>query len=216
VIVEDHLLFARGLTAVLEADGLAVAGVARGVREGAEMVGRLVPDAVVIDLFLEDGSGLDLIARLRAEHGEKLTLVVLTGSHDPEHMLAAVRAGADGYLTKDVSPDRLPVALRGAIAGEAAISRTMAAHLLRDARSGRLAAVRRPRRERLTPRQLEVLQMIAAGSTTGEIAQSLYLSPETVRWHVKAILRKLGARTRAEAVAVLHEVGAASASPAHS
>jgi DNA-binding NarL/FixJ family response regulator len=127
-------------------------------------------------------------------------------------MLAAVRAGADGYLTKDQSPDGLARAIRGAFDGEAAISRQMVTHLFRDARAtSRPAAATASARRRLTPRQLEILQMIASGATTAEIAERLYLSPETVRWHVKAILRKLGARTRAEAAATLREVGAAPA-----
>jgi len=110
--------------------------------------------------------------------------------------------------TKDQPPDHLPRTLRGAIAGEAAMSRSMAAHVLRDVRAARSGGAARrppPGRARLTPRQLEILQLIAAGGTTREIAERLFLSPETVRWHVKAILRKLGARTRAEAASVLRE-----------
>src|SRR6478609_6987907 len=92
---------------------------------------------------------------------------------------------------------------------EAALSRSMAAYLIDDVRESQrrmLLASKLPHRERLTPRQLEILQHIAAGETTVEIADRLFLSPETVRWHVKAILRKLKARTRAEAAAVLREV----------
>ena len=124
-------------------------------------------------------------------------------------MIAAVRAGAVGYLTKDQAPERLAEALRGVLRGEAALSRRMAAHLIADVRDTQrrmVLATKLPHRERLTPRQLEILQLIAAGETTTEIARRLFLSPETVRWHVKAILRKLKARTRAEAAAALREV----------
>ena len=115
----------------------------------------------------------------------------------------------DGFLTKDQAPDRLVSVIQGVVAGEAALSRRMVGHLVRDVRAGQRRisiASRLPHRERLTPRQLEVLQLIAAGCTTSEIAGDLSLSPETVRWHVKSILRKLHAKTRAEAAAVLAEI----------
>jgi two-component system nitrate/nitrite response regulator NarL len=134
---------------------------------------------------------------------------VLTVSHDSNEMLAAIRAGADGFLTKEQAPERLVRALEGVFVGEAAISRQMTGYLVRDLRDGDrrvTLASHFPHRERLTPRQLEILQLIAAGETTSEIAHRLFLSPETVRWHVKAILRKLKARTRAEAAAALREV----------
>jgi DNA-binding NarL/FixJ family response regulator len=209
VVVDDQPLFRRGLVAVLEAGGLTVVGAASSVHEAAEVASRTRPDLVVADLRLADGSGIDLVRRLSEMDGPAPRVVILTESRDPGDMLAAVRAGACGYLTKDQPPERLAVALNGVLAGEAALSRSMAAHLIEDVRESQrrmLLASKLPHRERLTPRQLEILQHIAAGETTGEIADSLYLSPETVRWHVKAILRKLKARTRAEAAAALREV----------
>jgi DNA-binding NarL/FixJ family response regulator len=188
---------------------MTVVGAASGVREAAEVASRTQPDLVVADLRLADGSGIDLMRTLSEADGEPPRVVILTESREPGDMLAAVRAGAAGYLTKDQPPERLAVALNGVLAGEAALSRTMAAHLIDDVRESQrrmLLASKLPHRERLTPRQLEILQHIAAGETTGQIADRLYLSPETVRWHVKAILRKLKARTRAEAAAALREV----------
>ena len=212
VVVEDHPLFLRGLVSLLEGAGLSVVATARGLHDGLEGFETHQPDGAVIDLYLDGGSGVDMIRRIRERHGDRPKLIVLTVSRDPSDMLAAVRAGADGYLTKDQSPDGLARAIRGAFDGEAAISRQMVTHLFRDARAtSRPAAATASARRRLTPRQLEILQMIASGATTAEIAERLYLSPETVRWHVKAILRKLGARTRAEAAATLREVGAAPA-----
>lgn len=209
VVVDDQPLFRRGLVAVLEAGGLMVVGAASSVREAAEMAARTQPDLVVADLRLADGSGIDLVRRLAEMDGVTPRVVILTESRDPADMLAAVRAGAAGYLTKDQPPERLAVALNGVLSGEAALSRAMAAHLIDDVRESQrrmLLASKLPHRERLTPRQLEILQHIAAGETTGEIADRLFLSPETVRWHVKAILRKLNARTRAEAAAALREM----------
>jgi DNA-binding NarL/FixJ family response regulator len=208
VVVEDHPLFRRGLIAVLESAGMAVVATATGVSEAVETVRTHLPDVVLMDHQLEDGRGLDAV-RLVLGAVPEARIVMLSESRDPADMLDAVRAGAVGYLTKDQRPDRLAEAVGGVVRGEAAVSRVMAAHLIESVhdRDQHLPALNVHReRERLTPRQLEILRLIAAGMTTGEIAGSLYLSPETVRWHVKAILRKLKARTRAEAAAALREL----------
>jgi DNA-binding NarL/FixJ family response regulator len=208
VVVDDHPIYRRGLVGVLEAGGLAVVGVAEGVEEAMAVVEATLPDAVLADLYLSDGSGIALVRRVVAHHPD-IRVVVLTVSHDANEMLAAVRAGADGFLNKDQAPERLVRALAGVFEGEAALSRTMAGHLVRDVRDGqrRIAlASHFPHRERLTPRQLEILQLIAAGNSTAEMAAQLCLSPETVRWHVKSILRKLRAKNRAEAAATLREI----------
>jgi DNA-binding NarL/FixJ family response regulator len=208
VVVDDHPIYRRGLVGVLESGGLAVVGVAEGVEEAVAVVDATRPDAVLTDLYLSDGSGIALVRRLVDRH-PGVRVVMLTVSHDPNEMLAAVRAGADGFLCKDQAPERLVRALSGVFDGEAALSRAMAGHLVRDVRDGqrRIAlASRFPHRERLTPRQLEILQLIAAGNSTSEIASQLCLSPETVRWHVKSILRKLRAKNRAEAAAALREI----------
>lgn len=192
---------------MLEADGFAVVGVSDRVDEAMRVLEATQPDVVLVDLFLTDGLGVDLVRRV-ADAGE-VRSIVLTVSHDADEMLAAVRAGADGFLTKDQAPERLGRAIRGVLDGEAALSRRMTGHLLRDVRNGqrRVAlASRFPHRERLTPRQLEILQLIATGQTTTQIAEQLFLSPETVRWHVKLILRKLNAKNRAEAAATLREI----------
>jgi two-component system, NarL family, nitrate/nitrite response regulator NarL len=210
VVVEDHPLFRRGLVDFLDSVGMRVVGTASTVRGAVEAVVSQRPDIVLMDFQLEDGSGIDAIGRVLAAVGDHVKVVMLSESGDPADMLAAVHAGAVGYLTKDQRPDRLAEAIAGVIRGEAALSRTMAAHLVEDVRrADRRPAARsgngRPK-EPLTPRQLEILRLIAVGQTTGEIAGELYLSPETIRWHVKAILRKLNARTRAEAAAALREM----------
>jgi DNA-binding NarL/FixJ family response regulator len=207
VVVEDHPIYRRGLVALLEADGFAVVGVSDRVDESMRLLEATHPDVVLVDLFLTDGLGVDLVRQV-ADAGEARS-IVLTVSHDADEMLAAVRAGADGFLTKDQAPERLGRAIRGVLDGEAALSRRMTGHLMRDVRNGqrRVAlASRFPHRERLTPRQLEILQLIATGQTTTQIAEQLFLSPETVRWHVKLILRKLNAKNRAEAAATLREI----------
>ena len=166
LVVDDQPLFRRGLVAVLEAGGLTVVGAASSVCEAAETASRTQPDLVVADLRLADGSGIDLVRRLAETEGTPPRVVILTESRDPGDMLAAVRAGAAGYLTKDQPPERLAVALNGVLAGEAALSRSMAAHLIDDVRESQrrmLLASKLPHRERLTPRQLEILQQGAVG-----------------------------------------------------
>lgn len=189
-----------------------VVGTASSVLETIERGVHLRPDVVLMDLELKDGSGILATRRLLDAVGGGVKVVMLSESHDPQVMLAAVRAGAVGYLTKDQAPDRLAEAIVGVVGGEAAVSRRMVSYLLDEVRSAEQRLELAPRtqqREKLTPRQLEILRLIASGYTTGQIAAELYLSPETVRWHVKAILRKLNARTRAEAAAALHQVAMA-------
>ena len=212
VVVDDHPLFRRGLITLLEGAGMQVVGTASSVLETIERGVHLRPDVVLMDLELKDGSGILATRRLLDAVGGGVKVVMLSESHDPQVMLAAVRAGAVGYLTKDQAPDRLAEAIVGVVGGEAAVSRRMVSYLLDEVRSAEQRLELAPRtqqREKLTPRQLEILRLIASGYTTGQIAAELYLSPETVRWHVKAILRKLNARTRAEAAAALHQVAMA-------
>jgi DNA-binding NarL/FixJ family response regulator len=208
VVVDDHPLFRRGLVGLLEGAGMKVVGTASSTIEAIECTVRTHPDIVLMDLELRDGSGIVATRRLLAAAGGGVKVVMLSESHDPQTMLAAIRAGAVGYLTKDQAPDRLADAIAGVVQGEAAVSRRMVSYLMDDVRGGEQQlelAPRPPQRERLTPRQLEILRLIASGYTTAQIAAELFLSPETVRWHVKAILRKLNARTRAEAAAALHQ-----------
>ena len=208
VVVDDHPIYRRGLVGVLESGGIAVVGVADGVTDAISVVEATQPDAVLVDLYLADGSGIALVRQV-AELRVGIRTVMLTVSHDPDDMLAAITAGADGFLTKDQAPQRLVRALHGVVAGEAALSRAMTGHLVRDVRDARhhgLAVGRSLQRERLTARQLEILHLIARGHSTAQIAAALCLSPETVRWHVKSILRKLRAKNRAEAAAVLREI----------
>jgi DNA-binding NarL/FixJ family response regulator len=179
VVVDDHPIYRCGLVGLLEAGGVAVAGVADGVEEAMAVVRATRPDAVLTDLYLSDGSGIELVKRVVA-HDPRIRTVVLTVSHDSNEMLAAIRAGADGFLTKEQAPERLVRALEGVFVGEAALSRQMTGYLVRDLRDGdrRVAlASHFPHRERLTPRQLEILQLIAAGHSTAVIADQLCLSP---------------------------------------
>ncbi len=210
LIAEDHELFRRGLTELLEAEGFQVVGTAARAEEAIALARACSPDVVLLDLQLGESGGPDTIRRV-VEAAPTARVVVLTASNAREDVLGALRAGATGYLTKEGTPDGLIRALRGVRRGEAPINRTLAAYLVEEVRletRRRELLAKVPDREHLTPRQLEVLRLLAAGSSTERIASELYLSVETVRWHVKSILRKLRVSSRAEAIACLEELRA--------
>ena len=210
LIVEDHELFRRGLVDLLTTEGFEVVATTPNAGDAVALAQELRPDVVLMDTDPGDASSIDATRAIRALDGS-VRVVALTAANGRNDVLGMLRAGADGYLTKDQSPEGLARALRGLDRGEAPIPRKMAAYLVDEVRRAdrrRELAAMVPDREHLTPRQLEILNLLAEGSTTSAIAAELYLSVETVRWHVKAILRKLGVKTRAEAVACLQELRA--------
>jgi DNA-binding NarL/FixJ family response regulator len=187
VAERDPLRRAR-LGAEVQAPGLLLAGVTGDVEHlvGAALESR--PAVVLVGLD-PTCPALDALRELRARMGDAVRIVACSREPDSGEMVAALQAGADGYLAGEPIPAGLAEAVRGLLRGEAAMSRRLPAPVLPAGR--------------LTPRQLEILRLIAAGESTADIAARLFLSPETVRWHVKAILRRLGARSRAEAAAAL-------------
>jgi len=207
LIVEDHELARRSLIETLTDAGFRIAGEAASAAVARSIAPRLDYDIALIDIYLRDGDGIDLAAELRAG-GSDAKLVIFTCSHKPNDLLRALRAGVDGYVTKDAEPARLLREVAAAAYGVTPISAGMLATLVREFQ--RLNVVRRHRasavRERLTPREYEILTMLADGKTTGGIALELVISIETVRSHVKAVLRKLGVHSRAAAIARLEEL----------
>jgi DNA-binding NarL/FixJ family response regulator len=210
LVAEDNDLYRRGLVSVLADRGFAVLGSTAIGADAVRMTSDLLPDVVLLDLVLADGDSIPRIAEILEAHpGAKV--VVLSSSSDRDSFLRSLRAGAAGFLSKDQSPPGLERALHGLLRGEAPISRVLTMHLVdevrREDRRREIAALV-PDRDHLTPRQLEILRMLAGGATTVGIATELYLSVETVRWHIKSILRKLGVRSRADAIACLEELQA--------
>jgi two-component system nitrate/nitrite response regulator NarL len=207
LLVEDHELTRRGLVEILNDSGFRIAGEAASLAVARSLLPRLDVDIVLIDVYLRDGDGIELAADVK-EHDAELKVVMLTGSDKPGDLFRALRAGADGYLTKDIATERLGDTLRAVARGEAPLSRQMTAMLVREFR--RLGSNRRNRtvniRARLTMREWEILSLLADGKRTSEIAADLVISLETVRSHIKSILRKLDVHTRAAAVACLDEM----------
>jgi NarL family two-component system response regulator LiaR len=203
VIVADDDPLARRLVrdALQLADVVVVADASDG-REAVELARYYKPDVVLMDVVMPVMDGIEATKRISAEVPET-RVVMLTRNDDDELGLLGLRAGAVGYLTKDVSVDAIPRAIRGAHAGQAAISRLLAMKLVERLQSlpeGGTGV--RPVRSSLTPREWEVLDLLCADKGTEQIADELVLSIETIRSHVKNILRKLGVGSREEAVAL--------------
>jgi two-component system, NarL family, response regulator LiaR len=183
----------------LRAGGIAVVAEAADGDEAVALATFYHPDVVLLDVRLP---GLDGVAATSQIHARSPStcIVLLAEGADEEIGLRAIRAGASGYLARSLEADVLPRVIRGAVEGEAAISRRLAMHLIESyRRTPRSGAGMRPVRSSLTDREWEVLDLLTSGARTEEIARTLVLSTETVRSHLKNVYRKLGVRSREEA-----------------
>jgi two-component system, NarL family, response regulator LiaR len=213
IICDDDPLVRRFVRDALELSGIIVIAEASNGREAIELTRFYHPEVVLMDVVMPGMDGIEATRRITAE-APGTRVVMLTGSGDDELALLGLRAGAVGYLTKDISVPAIPRALRGANAGEAVVSRRLAMKLIERLRMVPEAGVGiRPVRSVLTPREWEVLDLLCGGESTDSIADTLVLSPETVRSHVKNLLHKLGVRSREEAVALAGNLRAASPPP---
>lgn len=202
IICDDDPLVRRLVRDALQLAGIVVIAEAANGREALELTRFYRPEVVLMDVAMPGMDGIEATRRITTEVPDT-RVVMLTGSDDDELALMGLRAGAVGYLTKDISVPAIPRALRGARAGEAAISRHLSLKLIERLRMVPETGVgTRPVRSVLTPREWEVLDLLCGGASTDKIAASLVLSAETVRTHIKNLLRKLGVRSRAEAVAL--------------
>jgi len=200
IVVDDDPLARRMLRDVLQQAGIVVIAEAGGGREAIELSNYYKPDVVVMDLVMP---GIDGIAATRqiTSQTPDVRVVMLTSSDSEEVGLMTLRAGASGFLCKSVGVDALPRALRCARDGEAVVSRQLTMRLIEGMRRVREdGAGMRPIRSPLTPREWEVLDLLCQERSTDEIADALVLSVETVRSHIKSVLRKLGVRSRQEAI----------------
>jgi len=200
VIVADDDAFARRvLRDTLQGAGVTVIAEAANGREAIELARYYKPDVVVMDLVMPGMDGLEATRAITA--GTSVKVLVLTSSDDDEVGLMSLRSGAIGFVSKSVELEALPRAVASAHRGEAVVSRRLTMRLVDAVRSaGENGSGVRPVRSPLTSREWEVLDLMCDGNTTDEIAEALVLSPETVRSHVKNILRKLGVRSRADAI----------------
>lgn len=198
VVVEDHPIFADGLVALFrDLPEIEVVGVAGTGEAAVELVGRHAPDVVLMDLRLPGMSGVEATARIRAGH-PAVAVLALTMMSDDESIVAAVRAGARGYLLKEAPPEEIVRSLQAVAAGQVVFGSSAGGRVL----AALAAETVRPRSlPELTDREHEVLDLVGAGLTNHAIAQRLFLSEKTIRNHVSNIFAKLGVSGRAEAVA---------------
>jgi DNA-binding NarL/FixJ family response regulator len=195
VIVDDHHLFRAGVRAELE-DLVTIAGDAGTVEEAVTTVLATEPDVVLLDVHMPDGGGVEVIRRVAPRLGG-VRFLALSVSDDARDVIAIIRAGARGYVTKTISGADLADAIRRVHDGDAVFSPRLAAFVL-DAFQGGAPAARETDVDQLTPREREVLQHVARGYMYKEIAHRLSISAKTVEAHVSAVLRKLQLSSRHE------------------
>jgi DNA-binding NarL/FixJ family response regulator len=195
-IVDDHGLFRSGVRSEL-GDDVEVVGEADDVAPAIAKIGECLPDVVLLDVHLPGGGGQAVVAAVKAGHPE-VRFLALSASDAPEDVIAVIRAGARGYVTKTISGTELVDAVHRVAAGDAVFSPRLAGFVL-DAfatSAGPQQPPLDPELDQLTTREREVLRLIARGYTYKEIARELFISVKTVETHVSSVLRKLQLSTR--------------------
>ena len=206
VVVEDHPLYRDAVVSLVRGlDDFVVAGSYPDAESALAAAAADRPDVVVLDLALPGMDGITALSRFRARDPEP-SVLVLTMSEDPPVLAAALRAGARGYVVKGSEPDDIARALEGVARGQVVFGEQVATALLAQA-SGRAPSGPAASFPGLTAREVDVLSLLALGRSNADIAATLFLSPKTVRNQVSCILGKLGAATRAEAVARARDAG---------
>lgn len=204
LIVDDHPLTRDALATLLAGNDFDVVGQASDGHEAIELARELRPELVLLDLSMPELDGLSALPGLR-DAVPDAEVIVLTASGTEENLLAAIRAGAAGYLLKSEPPDRIIGFLRGVVRGEAALSGEVARSLLDQVREGgyRNGGVPDGIAEALSAREVEVLLLLDEHLGTDDIAKRLFISEHTVRSHVKSLLHKLNVSSRREALEAL-------------
>jgi DNA-binding NarL/FixJ family response regulator len=207
LIADDQSLVRAGFRLVLENHpDLEVVGEASNGEEAVHGTGRLEPDVVLMDIRMPQLDGIQATARITKAHAARV--LVLTTYDLDEYVYDALQAGASGFLLKDTPPEQLADGIRQVANGEALLAPTVTRRLIEEfARIGRTRATRPPELDELTPRELEVLRLLARGLSNAEIAGELVLGETTVKTHVTHVLQKLGLRDRVQAVVLAYESG---------
>jgi DNA-binding NarL/FixJ family response regulator len=212
VVADDQRAVREALATVLNSElGMEVVGLASDGEEAVELAHRFSPEVVLMDLRMPNVDGVAATKRLQAELPD-LKVVVLTTFADDSSIIAALEAGATGFLTKDAGREQIALAVRSAAAGQTVLDPVVQASLLRAA-SPSLPKVpaesppANPLPNDLTAREADVLRAIAAGRTNTEIATELFISEVTVKSHINHLFAKIGARSRAEAVRYAYDHG---------
>jgi two-component system response regulator DegU len=205
MLVDDHRMLREGLRRSLEEEGFYVVGEAADGEAAVRLVPAAKPDVILMDVSMPDMDGVEATKRI-LQNAPEQRVVMLTMHADKDLIDQAIKAGAVGYLTKDCSIDEVIDAVRMAANGETALSPALAKTMLTEVRKIDEKAAREEDRL-VTKREEEVLQLIADGCSTPEVAQKLYISQKTVKNHLASIYEKLNARDRTQAVLLAVRMG---------
>ena len=207
LIADDQSLVRAGFRLVLENDGgIEVVGEASNGHEAIHGTARLQPDVVLMDIRMPELDGIAATRAITAEHPARV--LVLTTYDLDEYVYDALQAGASGFLLKDTPPAQLVAGIRAVAGGEALLAPSVTRRLIQEfARAGAQRRTRPPALDELTPRELDVLRLLARGLSNAEIADALVLSGTTIKTHVTHVLGKLGVRDRVQAVVLAYESG---------
>ena len=209
LIVDDHTLFRSGIKALLQRqEGFEIVGEAGDGLEGLKRAKSLRPDVVLLDLHMPGISGREAV-KLLAEEAPECNVLLLTVSEDAEDLIETIRAGARGYLLKNIETEFLLNAIRAAARGESVVSPQMTGKLLMGVRMGKEGAAAEEDREKLSPREKEILSYLARGASNKEMARTLNVAESTIKIHVQNILKKLHLTSRVQAAVYAVEHGLA-------
>jgi DNA-binding NarL/FixJ family response regulator len=210
LLVDDQALVRSGFRMVLEAEeGIEVVGEAANGRQAIDSTHRLNPEVVLMDVRMPELDGIAATREIVGREGKRSARVLILTTFDlDEYVYDALGAGASGFLLKDVPPERLVEGIRVVASGDALLAPAVTRRLIEDFSRARPArAERPPGLDELTPRELEVLGLMARGLSNAEIAESLVVGETTVKTHVARVLMKLGLRDRVQAVVLAYESG---------
>ncbi len=204
LLIDDHALFRIGLQELLERRGLEVVEALGDCEQGIRRVQELQPDVVLLDMRMPQMNGLEVLKELRRQ-GQEMPIVILTTSREENDLIASLQCGARGYLLKDMEPDDLIQALTRILAGETVVAPELTMVLAKAVVQGEFSPASSTAMDQLTPREREILCLLAEGQSNKVIARNLGISDGTVKLHVKAILRKLEVHSRVEAAVLAVE-----------
>jgi DNA-binding NarL/FixJ family response regulator len=203
VIADDHAPSRAGVRASLDVDGFDIVGEASNANATVELVVAQMPDVCLLDVHMP-GSGIAAAEQI-SKSLPNCAIVMLTYSRDDVDLFDSLRAGARGYLLKDMDPDRIGAALRGVLGGEAALPRSLVSKVLEEfeGRSRRKLFMKAKRPTQLTSREWEIMELLREGLSTEDVAGRLFVTPGTVRVHVSSVIKKLRVGDRASAILAL-------------